>query len=99
MAEMCSICGLPKDICVCGQIDTEQRKLFVMERRVKGSKFITVISGIDDSKDAESLFKEMKKELACGGTVKGTKIELQGKHKKKAEKFLMTKGYSANQFS
>jgi len=99
MTEICSICGLPKDICVCEKINTEQRKIYVVERHVKGPMFVTLVSGIESSKDIEVLLKNLKKKLACGGTIKKNEIVLQGKHKKKVIDFFVGKGYGSSQIS
>jgi len=93
---VCNICGLPKDLCVCEQMNTENKKIFVMERRVKGSKFVTEINGVDNPKEMEELFKELKEKLACGGTVKKGTVELQGKHAKKLVPLLEKKGYAVD---
>jgi len=37
--------------------------------------------------------KILKKKLACGGTVRGTEIELQGEHKAKVKDILKQNGY------
>jgi translation initiation factor 1 len=97
MGEICSICGLPQDICVCSQMDSQERKISIFEKRAKGRKFVTLVSGIDEKKDAEELLKSMKKELACGGTLKGERIELQGKQKRAITNFLKKKGYNDSQ--
>ena len=54
---------------------------------------MTVISGIEDKNAAKELCKELKKKLACGGTVKNNEIELQGSHVEKAKKLLLKFGY------
>jgi len=99
MTDICNVCGLPEDLCVCEQISTQQRKIYIMERRVKGSKFITTLSGVDDQKELEQMYRELKRDLACGGTAKKGVIELQGKHSKKVKGLLLKKGYTENQIS
>lgn len=91
---VCNVCGLPKELCVCEQMNSQQRKMFVAEKRVKGSKYITEINGFDNPKEMEDLFKGLKRDFACGGTIKKGVIELQGKHAKKVVEFLSSKGYS-----
>ena len=91
MTEICPVCGLPKDLCVCDQINEDRKQVYINEVRVKGSKFVTRITGIDN--DIENIYKKLKKELACGGTMKNNVIELQGKHKKKVKIFLEKEGY------
>ena len=99
MVNICNVCGLPKDICVCEKINTEQRKVYIVERHVKGPMFVTILNGIESEKDLESLLQELKKKLACGGTIKKTDIVLQGKHKKNIVKYLLGKGYGSSQIS
>jgi len=96
MTEICPVCGLPKDLCVCDQINEEKNTLRVFERYVKRAKFITEISGLKETEIVD-MFKSLKKDLACGGTIKKNVIELQGKHKDKVINFLLKKGYARNQ--
>jgi len=73
--------------------------VYIVERHVKGPMFVTMLSGIESEKDLESLLQELKKKLACGGTIKKNEIVLQGKHKKNAVKYLLEKGYDKSQIS
>jgi translation initiation factor 1 len=41
----------------------------------------------------------MKSKLACGGTVKGNSIELQGNHRDRVKELLSLKGYSIENIS
>ncbi len=93
MVDICNICGLPKDICVCQKMNTEQIKIYVVEKHVKGPMFVTIVNGLDDLNEIENMNKELKKKLACGGTLKNKDIVLQGKHKKKVILYLKGKGY------
>jgi translation initiation factor 1 len=93
MGDICNICGLPKDICVCQKMNTEQTKIYVVEKHVKGPMFVTIVNGLDDLNEIENMNKELKKKLACGGTLKNKDIVLQGKHKKKIILYLKEKGY------
>lgn len=99
MVSICNVCGLPKDICVCEKINTEQRNIYVVEKHIKGPMFVTTLNGVDSEKDLENLLKDLKKKLACGGTLKGKDIVLQGKHKKKVVAYLLEKGYDKSQIS
>jgi translation initiation factor 1 len=93
MQEVDKISGLPKDLFDISNIMKDQQKIRVEVIRRKFSKFITLVTGIDDEKTAEELGKEMKQKFACGGTVRNKEIELQGKHKEKVVDFLVQKGY------
>lgn len=93
MTEVCQICGLPKNICVCGEIAKENQRIKIRVEKRRFKKFITTVSGLDSRQSAEELAKTLKKKLACGGTVKGTEIELQGAHKVNVKKILLEEGY------
>lgn len=82
MSEICSTCGLPKDLCVCESIAKEQQKIQVYTIKKKFGKLYTVIEGIDPKQiDIKDLTKKLKSTFACGGTYKDSKVELQGNHK------------------
>ncbi len=94
MVEICPICGLPKDICVCGEIGKEQQKIVVRRETRKFRRAMTVIEGISDKDvDLSRLAQKMKAFCACGGTAKNGQILLQGDQREKAHVFLMQMGY------
>ena len=81
MSEICSTCGLPKELCVCETIAKESQKIKVYTIKRKFGKIYTIIDGIDTKDiDAKEITKKLKGRLACGGTFKDGKVELQGKH-------------------
>ncbi len=96
MQEIDKISGLPKDLFDISDIAKEQQKIKIEVMRRRFSKWLTIISGIDDKSVLKEIGKEMKQKFACGGTVKDNEIELQGNHKKKAKEFLIKKGYKEN---
>ncbi|MFH1664012.1 MAG: stress response translation initiation inhibitor YciH [archaeon] len=93
MNEVCQTCGLPKNLCVCQEIEKESQRIQVTVRKIKFRKWITKIQGLESQETAKTLEKILKKKFACGGTVKGKEIELQGDHKKKIKKALIEQGY------
>ena len=94
MVEICSICGLPKDICVCGEISKEQQKIIVRRETRKFHRAMTIIDGLSDRDiDLGRLAQKMKAFCACGGTAKNGQILLQGDQREKAHNFLMQMGY------
>jgi translation initiation factor 1 len=84
---------LPLQACVCKEIaKTEQRIKIETEKRRYG-KVITLVTGLSKDVDMKDIAKGLKSELACGGTVKNYRIELQGDHKKKVKPVLVTMGF------
>jgi translation initiation factor 1 len=95
MSEICSTCGLPKDLCVCETIAKENQIIEVTVDKRKFGKKYTVIKGIDEKDfDMDQLLKKLKSKLACGGTAKGGKIELQGDHKQRVRESLVQMGFA-----
>jgi len=97
MGEVCTICGLVKELCVCETIAKESQKIMVYIERKKFNKNYTIVEGIDEKEiDLKDLAKRLKSELACGGTIKDGKIELQGEHKQRVKKILIDYGFALN---
>jgi translation initiation factor 1 len=94
---VCERCGLPEDLCVCESIAKETQKITIKTERKKFGKKYTIIEGFDVKEiDVQGLSKELKHKLACGGTYKDSRIELQGDHKSKVKEFLLSKGFAPN---
>lgn len=91
----CSKCGLPFDLCVCVAIGREEEKISVFTERRKFGKITTIVEGISDR--GKEITSELKSKLACGGTYKNNRIELQGDHKNRLKELLVKLGYSENQ--
>ena len=97
MGEVCTICGLVKELCVCETIAKESQKIMVYIERKKFNKNYTIVEGIDGKEiDLKDLARKLKSELACGGTIKNGKIELQGEHKQRTKKILINYGFTPN---
>ncbi len=97
MTDICSKCGLPKELCACGTIAKEEEKVRVYMIKKSFGKKITIVEGISKSLDIKEILKELKTKLACGGTVKGNLIELQGDHTAKAVNILVRQGFPREQ--
>jgi len=94
MAEICQKCGLPKELCVCETIAKESQVITVRLDKKKFGKNYTVIDGIDEKEiNLKELTKKLKNFLACGGTMKEGRIELQGEHREKVKEFLIKTGF------
>ncbi len=97
MAEVCPVCGLPKELCVCGAIAKEEAKIKIFTERRSFGKTVTVIDGIEKKVNPKELTKKLKRKLACGGTYKDGRIELRGNHKDKVKELLIKEGFSEKQ--
>lgn len=95
MNEICSKCGLPKEICVCKEIEKQQQRIRIFVEKRKWGKLMTIIEGVTEGQ--KELASELKTQLGCGGTFKENHIELQGDHRKKVRQILLKKGYSEEQ--
>lgn len=93
MEDICPKCGLPKNLCICEQIAKEQQKIKIRIDNRRFRKTVTIISGLGTDVDTEALTKQLKKTLACGGTLKNKEIVLQGKHKDKVKALLLQQGF------
>lgn len=81
MIDVCPKCGLKKELCVCETIAKEGQEIKVKLVKRRFGKMITLINGIDNKDiNLKDLAKKLKMKLACGGTLKGNTIELQGDH-------------------
>ena len=89
----CPKCGLPEELCVCEEMTRGGQKIHVYTDRRRYGKFVTVVEGFTDT-DVDSVGKELKKRLACGGTSKDSSVELQGNHMSRIKKVLSDMGFT-----
>ncbi len=95
MADICSTCGLPKDLCVCGEIGKEQQRIRIRLETRKWGKASTIVDGLEEKDtDLASLAQKLKNYCACGGTAKNGQVMLQGDHRDKVRSYLVRMGYS-----
>jgi len=95
MAGICSVCGLPEELCMCEQIAKEQQKIRILTDTRRYGKIVTVVEGIDATDiDLDDLARKLKTRCAAGGTAKEGRIELQGEHKRKVKEVLEELGFS-----
>ena len=71
MAEICSVCGLPDELCMCEEIAREQQQIVIQSDKRRYGKIMTVVSGLNSSDiDVDELARILKTRCAAGGTVK-----------------------------
>jgi translation initiation factor 1 len=95
MAVICKKCGLPDDLCACGELDKEDARIVVRLETRRFSKTSTIIEGINPKQgDMPKIVKELKSTFACGGTMKNGFIMLQGDHRDDVKGYLVKIGFS-----
>jgi len=64
MAEICSTCGLPQDLCACGELDKDNTRIIIRLETRRFRKKGTMIEGLDPKvNNLESVAKELKKNM------------------------------------
>jgi translation initiation factor 1 len=91
----CPRCGLPKELCVCDEMTREGQRIRVRSDKRRYGKIVTLVDGFKDI-DIDMIAKELKRRLACGGTLKSEVIELQGDHKSRVKGVLTDMGFSTD---
>ncbi|WNY23456.1 hypothetical protein MmiHf6_07630 [Methanimicrococcus hongohii] len=95
---MCSVCGLPEELCICEEVAKEQQRITVKVNRRRYGKEVTIVEGLDPSEiDVHDLATYLKSKFACGGTIRESSIELQGNHLGRMKDVLIQRGFSADQ--
>jgi len=95
MAVICKKCGLPDELCACGELDKEEARIVVRLETRRFSKTSTIIEGINPKQgDMPKIVRELKSTFACGGTVKDGVIMLQGDHRDDVKEYLIKMGFS-----
>ena len=85
--------GLPGEKSIKEELAREQQRITVRKEKRKFGKIITIVSGFDSDIEIKHVAKELKKRLACGGTIKEREIELQGDHTHKVKEKLVELGF------
>jgi len=76
------------------ELDEETIHIVISKDIRRFRKIATVVKGLQDRNDVESLTKEMKTKIGTGGTYKDGQIVLQGDHRQYVKDFLLRKGYN-----
>ena len=96
MPGICSVCGLPEELCMGEEIAREQQHIKIYSDKRRYGKTVTIVEGIDSSDiDLQELARVLKTKCAAGGTAKDGRIELQGEHRKKVKQTLEEMGFTA----
>ncbi|MFB6131308.1 MAG: stress response translation initiation inhibitor YciH [Salinigranum sp.] len=92
-----SISGLPEELGIDEDLGRTQQHLTIRKDTRRYGKAVTVVEGFDpDVTDLGEVASELKSKLACGGTVEGEEIELQGDHVARVGDVLREMGYDVD---
>ena len=95
MAVICNTCGLPEDLCACGELDKDSSQIIIRLEERRFRKKGTMIEGLDPKiNNLEKVVKGLKRKYACGGTAKDGYIFLQGDHRDNIKEALVNLGFS-----
>ncbi len=95
MAVICSTCGLPEDLCACGELEKDSTHIIIRLETRRFRKKGTMIEGLDPKiNDLDSVARDLKKKYACGGTAKDGYIFLQGDYRDMIKETLVKLGFS-----
>jgi translation initiation factor 1 len=75
------------------ELDKEKARVIISKDIRRFRKVATVVKGLHERPDIESITKEMKTKIGTGGTYKDGQIILQGDHRDYVKNFLLKKGY------
>ena len=95
MAVICNTCGLPEDLCACGELAKDSTKIIIRLETRRFKKKGTMIEGLDPKlNNLETVAKDLKNKYACGGTAKEGYIFLQGDHRDTIKDTLVHLGFA-----
>ena len=75
------------------ELDREETNIVISKVIKKFNKPTTVVRGLEERKDVQSIARELKTKLGTGGTYKAGQIILQGDHRESVKNFLLAKGF------
>lgn len=92
--DFASITGLPEELGIDADLEKVGQTLSIRKDTRRYGKPMTVVSGFEmERAELKQLASELKRRLACGGTVVEGEIELQGDHVERARGILDELGY------
>jgi len=75
------------------ELDREETNIVISKEIKKFNKPTTVVRGLGERKDIQSIARDLKTKLGTGGTYKNGQIILQGDHRESVMNFLIAKGF------
>ena len=78
------------------ELDREKANIVISKEIRRYNKPTTILRGLQDRTDIESITKELKTKIGTGGTYKDGLIILQGDHREAVKGLLISKGFNEN---
>jgi translation initiation factor 1 len=75
------------------ELDRQEANIVISKVIKKFNKPTTVVRGLEERKDVQSIARELKTKLGTGGTYKTGQIILQGDHRESVKNYLISKGF------
>jgi translation initiation factor 1 len=76
------------------ELDKEEIHVVISKDIRRFRKIATIVKGLKDRREIETITKEIKKKIGTGGTYKDDQIVLQGDHREYIKNYLLQKGYN-----
>ena len=76
------------------ELDREKTNIVISKEIRRYKKSTTILRGLQDRTDIESLTRELKTKIGTGGTYKEGQIILQGDHRESVRDLLIAKGFN-----
>ena len=75
------------------ELDKEKIEIVISKVIRRFNKPATIVHGLHDRKDVESITRDLKIKIGTGGTYKDKQIILQGDHRESVKTILLAKGF------
>lgn len=76
------------------ELDRQSARIIISKDFRRFKKPVTIISGLQDNREAPAITKKLKTRIGTGGTFKDGQIMLQGDHRETAKSMLVTMGFA-----
>jgi translation initiation factor 1 len=76
------------------ELDREKTNIVISKEIRRYKKSTTIVRGLQDRTDIESITRELKTKIGTGGTYKEGQIVLQGDHRESVKSLLISKGFN-----
>ena len=76
------------------ELDREKTNIVISSEIRRYKKSTTIVRGLQDRTDIESITRDLKTKIGTGGTYKDNQIVLQGDHRESVKSLLISKRFN-----